>query len=71
MMPAETYSYVSSRLVKEIVQLGGSVHGLIPDLVEKKLTEKVNGKNRRQEPAASRQESASGSRQHQPRGRRK
>ena len=43
MMPAETYSYVSSRLVKEIVTLGGSVHGLIPELVEKKLTEKVNG----------------------------
>jgi pantetheine-phosphate adenylyltransferase len=43
MMPAETYSYVSSRLVKEIVQLGGSVHGIIPDLVEKKLHEKVNG----------------------------
>ena len=43
MMPAEAYSYVSSRLVKEIVQLGGSVHGLIPDLVEKKLYEKVNG----------------------------
>ncbi|MGZ4839107.1 MAG: pantetheine-phosphate adenylyltransferase [Terriglobales bacterium] len=43
MMPAETYSYVSSRLVKEIVTLGGSVHGLIPDLVEKKLTDKVNG----------------------------
>jgi pantetheine-phosphate adenylyltransferase len=45
MMPAETYSYVSSRLVKEIVQLGGSVHGLIPDLVEAKLHEKVNGGN--------------------------
>jgi pantetheine-phosphate adenylyltransferase len=43
MMPAETYSYVSSRLVKEIVTLGGSVHGLIPDLVEKKLLERVNG----------------------------
>jgi pantetheine-phosphate adenylyltransferase len=43
MMPAETYSYVSSRLVKEIVTLGGSVHGLIPDLVEKKLLARVNG----------------------------
>jgi pantetheine-phosphate adenylyltransferase len=45
MMPAETYSYVSSRLVKEIVTLGGSVHGLIPDVVEKKLLERVNGGN--------------------------
>ncbi|MBZ5509732.1 MAG: pantetheine-phosphate adenylyltransferase [Acidobacteriia bacterium] len=71
MMPADTYSYVSSRLVKEIVQLGGSVHGLIPDLVEKKLTEKLNGKNRRQAPVVSRQEITSESRHRQPRGRRK
>jgi pantetheine-phosphate adenylyltransferase len=41
MMPAEAYSYVSSRLVKEIVRLGGSVHGLIPDLVEQRLRSKV------------------------------
>ena len=44
MMPAEAYSYVSSRLVKEIVRLGGSVHGLIPELVEERLRRKVNGK---------------------------
>ena len=31
MMPAEPYTYVSSRLVKEVVALGGSVHGLVPD----------------------------------------
>jgi pantetheine-phosphate adenylyltransferase len=37
MMPAEAYSYLSSRLVKEISLLGGSVHGLVPDLVEKRL----------------------------------
>ncbi len=42
MMPAETYSYVSSRLVKQIVQLGGSVHGLIPDLVEERLHAKFH-----------------------------
>jgi pantetheine-phosphate adenylyltransferase len=72
MMPAETYSYVSSRLVKEIVQLGGSVHGLIPDLVEKKLTEKVNGrKHSLQSSAAGLQETPTRGRQHQPRGRRK
>src|SRR3989304_3960283 len=33
MMPAEPYTYVSSRLVKEVVGLGGSVHGLVPDSV--------------------------------------
>lgn len=37
LMPAEAYSYLSSRLVKEISLLGGSVHGLVPAIVEKKL----------------------------------
>ena len=40
MMPAEPYTYVSSRLVKEVVALGGSVHGLVPDVVEDRLREK-------------------------------
>ena len=40
MMPAEPYTYVSSRLVKEVVALGGSVHGLVPGLVEDRLREK-------------------------------
>jgi pantetheine-phosphate adenylyltransferase len=40
MMPAEPYTYVSSRLVKEVVALGGSVHGLVPDLVEERLRDK-------------------------------
>lgn len=43
MLPAEKYSYVSSRLIKEIFQLGGSVRGLVPDLVEDRLRVKVNG----------------------------
>jgi len=37
MMPAEAYSYLSSRLVREISLLGGSVHGLVPSLVERRL----------------------------------
>ena len=37
MMPAEQYSYLSSRLVKEIAGLGGSVEGLVPPQVEKRL----------------------------------
>lgn len=40
MMPAEPYTYVSSRLVKEVVSLGGSVHGLVPEIVERRLREK-------------------------------
>jgi pantetheine-phosphate adenylyltransferase len=30
MMPSEAYSYVSSRLVKEVARLGGDVTGLVP-----------------------------------------
>jgi pantetheine-phosphate adenylyltransferase len=41
MMPAEQYSYLSSRLVKEIAELGGSVKGLVPDLVERRLRKKL------------------------------
>ena len=40
MMPAEAYSYLSSRLVKEISLLGGSVHGLVPQVVERRLAAK-------------------------------
>jgi pantetheine-phosphate adenylyltransferase len=37
MMPAEAYSYLSSRLVREISQLGGMIHGLVPPIVEERL----------------------------------
>ena len=40
LMPAEAYSYLSSRLVREISSLGGSVHGLVPSLVERRLKQK-------------------------------
>jgi pantetheine-phosphate adenylyltransferase len=40
MMPAESYSYVSSRLVKEVFALGGTVTGLVPPLVEARLRDK-------------------------------
>src|SRR4029077_678035 len=39
MMPAEQYTYISSRLIKEVFSLGGRVHGLVPDLVEQRLRE--------------------------------
>ena len=45
MMPSEEYTYVSSRLVKEVAMLGGSVKGLVPDRVEKRLIEKRNARN--------------------------
>ena len=40
MMPAEAYSYVSSRLVKEVFQLGGPISGLVPPLVEERMRQK-------------------------------
>jgi pantetheine-phosphate adenylyltransferase len=42
MMPAEKYSYLSSRLVREIAQLGGSIQGLVPEIVERRLREKLD-----------------------------
>jgi pantetheine-phosphate adenylyltransferase len=41
MMPAEKYTYISSRLIKEVFALGGRVNGLVPDMVEAQLGEKV------------------------------
>jgi pantetheine-phosphate adenylyltransferase len=40
MMPSEKYTFISSRLIKEVFALGGEVHGLVPDLVEARLREK-------------------------------
>lgn len=40
MMPAEKYSYVSSRLIREVFQLGGSVDGLVPNVVIERLRNK-------------------------------
>lgn len=44
MMPAEAYSYVSSRLVKEVFQLGGIIDGLVPPVVAERMKNKL-GKN--------------------------
>ena len=44
MMPAEQYTYISSRLIKEVFALGGRVHGLVPDMVEQRLRQKVSAK---------------------------
>ena len=42
MMPAEQYSYLSSRLVREVAKLGGSIQGLVPEMVERRLREKLD-----------------------------
>ena len=40
MMPAEAYSYVSSRLVKEVFHLGGNIEGLVPPIVQDRMRAK-------------------------------
>jgi pantetheine-phosphate adenylyltransferase len=40
MMPAEQYTYISSRLMKEVFMLGGEVSGLVPPIVEDRLRAK-------------------------------
>ncbi len=40
MMPHEKYTYISSRLIKEVASYGATVAGLVPSGVEKRLQEK-------------------------------
>ena len=48
MMPADKYSYVSSRLVREVAQAGGPVKGLVPEIVEQRLRDKVTSAKQRE-----------------------
>ena len=41
LMPHEAYSYISSRLIKEVAGYGGSVKGLVPAGVEQRLRDKL------------------------------
>ncbi len=41
MMPAEAYSYLSSRLVKEVAFLGGDVSGLVPPPVAREIAARI------------------------------
>ena len=40
MMPHEKYTYIASRLIKEVASFGASVTGMVPPLVEKRLVER-------------------------------
>jgi pantetheine-phosphate adenylyltransferase len=46
MMPDEKYTYISSRLIKEVFMLGGEITGLVPPLVEEKLRAKQKAKKK-------------------------
>jgi pantetheine-phosphate adenylyltransferase len=41
LMANEAYSFISSRLVKEVFRLGGNISGLAPPLVEARLRERI------------------------------
>ena len=43
MMPKDTYTFLSSRIVKEIARLGGDVRPFVPDLVEAALRRRFHG----------------------------
>ncbi len=44
LMAADKYSYVSSRLVKQVFRLGGTIDGLVPAKVEARMREKLQPK---------------------------
>ncbi len=43
LMSGEAYSFVSSRLVKEVIALGGNIEGLVPEPVEERLKRRLQG----------------------------
>lgn len=46
MMPKDTYTFLSSRIVKEIARLGGDVRSFVPAHVQQALTKKLAAKAR-------------------------
>lgn len=44
LVPSISYSFLSSKLVKEIYKFGGEIKSMVPDIVDKKLKEKYSGK---------------------------
>ena len=43
LMAGEAHSFISSRLVKEVIRLGGSISGLVPASVEGRLRKRLLG----------------------------
>ena len=46
MMPKETYTFISSRMIKEVARLGGDISSFVPEHVEQALQKKVGYKKR-------------------------
>lgn len=47
MMANESYSFISSRLVKEVFGLGGNISGLVPPPVEERLRRRMANTNKK------------------------
>jgi len=45
LMAGEAYSFISSKLVKEVIAYGGNISGLVPASVESKLRKRLHGEN--------------------------
>jgi pantetheine-phosphate adenylyltransferase len=41
LMSGEAYSFISSRLVKQVISLGGNISGLVPPSVERRLRDRI------------------------------
>lgn len=53
MMPSEAYSFLSSRLVREVCQFGGTISGLVPSNVEDRLLQKIASMGREGQAASA------------------
>jgi pantetheine-phosphate adenylyltransferase len=48
LLAQEAYSFISSRLVKEVFSLGGDISGLVPPIVERRMHRQVAQKTQRE-----------------------
>jgi pantetheine-phosphate adenylyltransferase len=47
LMPSEQYTYLNSKIVREIAFLGGEISQFVPKRVEERLREKIRDRSRR------------------------
>jgi pantetheine-phosphate adenylyltransferase len=53
MMPKETYTFISSRMIKEVASLGGDISSFVPPHVETALKEKLASKKEKRQGATT------------------
>lgn len=45
LMTGQKHSFISSSIIRNVAQLGGDIHGLVPDIVEERIFEKYGREN--------------------------